>query len=178
MTAAVAVLPPVPMTAPATARATERDATLLGYLGLLPFAACVLVVWTSPLVFSPGFAGGWLHWTMLYAAIILSFMGGARWALAMLADGRRSAPMSGLLAAVAPALLAWLMVIPSNFGPVVFPYSFRLTVLGLGFVALWFEDRHGVRAREAPAWYGRLRTRLTFWVCLSLAFVVLRLLTY
>ena len=158
---------------------TERDATLLGYLGLLPFAFCVAVVWTSPLVFSADFAGGWLHWTMLYAAIIHSFMGGARWSLAMLGEGkRRDEPMSGLLAAVAPALLAWLMVIPSNFGPLVFPYSFRLTVLGIGFALLWLEDRRGVRAGEAPAWYGTLRTRLTFWLLLSLAFVVLRLLTY
>ena len=156
---------------------TERDATILGYLGLLPFAACMAVLWGSPWAFPPAFAGGWLHWTMLYAAIILSFMGGARWSLAMLGEGKRpGAPMSGLLAAVAPALLAWIAVVPEGFVPITLPYSARLALLGVGFAALWVEDQHGVRAGEAPAWYGRLRTRLTFWVLVSLAFVLLRLL--
>ena len=165
--------------APVSAPAAERDATLLGYLGLLPFAACVAVVWASPSVFSPRFAGGWLHWTMLYAAIILSFMGGARWSLAMMVtNARPGTPMSGLLAAVAPALLAWAMVVPEGLLPVSLPYPFRLAVLGVGFALLWAEDRRGVRAGEAPRWYGTLRTRLTFWVLVSLGFVVLRLLTF
>ena len=158
---------------------TERDANLLGYLGLLPFAFCVLVLWASPFAVPVSFASGWLHWTLLYAAIILSFMGGARWSLAMLGEGRRpDEPLSGLLAAVAPALLAWVMVVPEGFSGLALPYPLRFLVLGIGFALLWVEDRRGVRAGEAPAWYGTLRTRLTFWVLMSLAFIVLRLLTY
>ena len=157
---------------------TERDANLLGYLGLIPFGFGVLSVWLSPFVFSAGFAAGYLHWMLLYAAIILSFMGGARWSLAMLGGGRRGEPMSGLLAAVLPALLAWAMVVPQGFLGLGLSYAFRFVVLGIGFALLLIEDRRGVAAREAPGWYGTLRTRLTFWVLIALAFTVLRLLTY
>ena len=157
-----------------TAR-TERDAKRLGYAGLVPFAFAVLVAWAPGVPYA--FVQGYLGWTLYYAAIILSFMGGARWGLAMLAEGRRpDEPFSGLLAAVTPALLAWAAIVPGTLLPLPFPMTARLVLLALAFAGLLFEDLRGVKAGEAPAWYGVLRKRLTFWVLVSLGFVVVRLL--
>ena len=154
---------------------TERDANLLGYLGVLPMAFAAFVLWLSPGVFSQAFAASYLQWTLYYAAIILSFMGGARWSLAMMSpEARPDEPLSGLLAAVIPALLAWAAAVPWTL--VQAPYTARFGVLGLGFVLILVEDLRGARAGDSPAWYGALRGRLTFWVLLSLGFVLLKLI--
>jgi hypothetical protein len=152
----------------------ERDATLLGFGGVLPFAFGAIVAWFSPSVFPGAFATYMLLWVLIYGAVILSFMGGARWALAMLSDGATGTPMSGLLTAVTPALLGWLAAVPAQLLPVPMPYWLRFSLLAAGFIGLWAEDRIGVARGEAPAWYGRLRTRLTFWVLIAVAFIVAR----
>lgn len=155
---------------------TERDAKLLGYAGLIPFAFAALIAWLPGVPVS--FLGGYVGWTLYYAAIILSFMGGARWGVAMMADGRRQdEPFSGFLAAVTPALVAWVALVPDALLPISFPLSVRLILLIAAFGGLLVEDLRAVRAGEAPGWYGGLRVRLTFWVAVSLAFVVVRLLT-
>ena len=157
-----------------TAR-TERDAKTLGYAGLLPFGFAALIAWVPGVPF--GFVSGWLGWTLYYGAVILSFMGGARWGIAMLADGRRpDEPFSGFLAAVTPALIGWFAVVPQSLVPVQFPLSARLILLMAAFAGLLAEDLRAVRAGEAPRWYAGLRKSLTFWVLISLGFVVIRLI--
>lgn len=154
---------------------TERDARVLGYGGLLPFGFAALIAWLPGVPFA--FVSGWLGWTLYYGAVILSFMGGARWGIAMLADGKRpDEPYSGFLAAVTPALLAWVALVPQTLLPVAFPLSARIVLLMLGFAGLLIEDLRAARAGEGPAWYASLRKRLTFWVLISLGFVVVRLL--
>ena len=155
---------------------TERDAKLLGYAGLLPFAFGAIIAWMPGVPIS--LRTSCLEWTLLYAAIILSFMGGARWGVAMMADGRRSgAPFSGFLAAVTPALAAWAMVVPEALLPFASPASVRFAVLIAAFAGLLAEDLRAVRAGEAPDWYGRLRVRLTLGVVVALALVIVRLVT-
>ena len=155
---------------------TERDAKLLGYAGLLPFAFGAILAWVPGAPIS--FVVGYLGWTLYYAAIILSFMGGARWGVAMMADGRRRGePFSGFLAAVTPALVAWVAVVPQGLLPVAFPMSARIVLLMVAFAGLLAEDLRAARAGEGPGWYAGLRMRLTFWVLIALGFVVVRLLT-
>ncbi|MBB4658283.1 DUF3429 domain-containing protein [Parvularcula dongshanensis] len=149
----------------------RRDAQALGYAGLLPFAAGALAPWVFP-----AFANAFLGWLLAYGAVILSFMGGARWALAMTSpEARQGRLFSGLLAAVAPALLAWAMLVPEAILPI--PLAFRLIVLGVGFALLLLDDRAGARAGEGPAWWAPLRTRLTIGVEAALAVAALRALT-
>ena len=62
----------------------EERATWLAYAGLLPFLGTALYIWFSPLIFPANYAYALLRWELLYGAIILSFMGGIRWGLAML----------------------------------------------------------------------------------------------
>ena len=156
----------------------ERDAKLLGYAGLIPFAGGALLAWVPGVPVA--FLSGYLGWTLYYGAIILSFMGGARWGLAMIEaerGARPGEPFSGLLAAVTPALIGWVAIVPPALLPLAFPTSARLILLSAGFAGLLAEDLRAQRqARAAPRWYAALRVRLTFWVLLALAFLVVRLL--
>ena len=159
-----------------TSAKTERDAKLLGYAGLIPFGFGAIVAWVPGVPIS--FVQDYLGWTLYYAAIIVSFMGGARWGLAMMADGRRGGePFSGFLAAVTPALAAWVAAAPQGLLPLAFPMSARLVLLMAAFAGLLAEDMRAARGGEGPRWYAGLRVRLTFWVLVALGFVVVRLLT-
>eukprot|EP01037_Dinobryon_pediforme_P036570 gene36569-43578_t len=61
--------------------AIPRSALVLGWLGVIPFAVCAALASTGGVV-PPGAA---LHALVLYGVVILSFMGGAHWGLAMAA---------------------------------------------------------------------------------------------
>jgi Protein of unknown function (DUF3429) len=98
----------------------------------------------------------------LYGAVILSFMGGVQWGLAVAAspaanDWRRY----GL--SVIPALVAW--------GGLWIGGTTSLYLLMAGFAALLAYDLWTVQQGEAPAWYGRLRSALTATVVICLAAV-------
>ena len=142
-------------------------AATLGWLGVIPFAALSVSA-----VF---------HWVMLsqnavdaliaYGAIILSFMGGVRWRVAMAATANRSSPAAGKLAiSVVPALAA--------FGCWLLPRHASLIGLIIGFAALLAydlrNDPDGETNRLMPAWYPRLRLRLTsaVLICLGAAAVL------
>ena len=85
-----------------------RPAFVLGWLGVLPFAAFALSAATGG-VLPPGTAMSGL---VLYGAIILSFMGGAQWGLAMVTSRSDPNAMRARLAiSVLPALGP-----PSAFG--------------------------------------------------------------
>lgn len=131
-------------------------ALLLGAAGVIPFAGLALVIALGGVgLLAPEQAERVLR---LYAALILSFMGGAQWGLA---SARRPAPSArSLTVAVLPALFAWAtFLIPSGPG---------LLALSGAFLALMLYDLWTVRRGEAPAWYGRLRIGLTLAVVGSL----------
>jgi hypothetical protein len=140
-------------------RPAPRYASLLGYLGLLPFAAGGLGVWLAPAA-TAALAGRAL---VAYAAVILSFMGAVHWGLAMHAShpGRDRQ----LAWSVVPALIAWIALL--------LPALVALPLLLVSFAVLNAADRGAARAGAAPGWYPELRLPLTIGVvvCLGLAWL-------
>jgi hypothetical protein len=87
-----------------------------------------------------------------YAAIILSFLGGIRWGLAVASADRPEAGMHFMLS-VMPSLAAWILL--------VLPEPWRLTSLGCLSLALGPLDRGLVLSGFAAPWLGRLRLLLS-----------------
>jgi Protein of unknown function (DUF3429) len=139
-----------------------RAALILGLAGALPFLAGALQVATGwPM--GPRSTGPALYLLTIYGAIILSFMGGAQWGLAVAISVRRdndgdngwhgAASWRRYGLSVVPALIAW--------AGLWFAARTGLMVLVAGFVTLLVYDLWSVAQGEAPAWYGRLRFGLT-----------------
>ena len=140
--------------------AIPRAALVLGWLGVIPFAAFSLLALTGG-VLPPGAA---LHALVLYGVVILSFMGGAHWGLAIAPDEASSRVSAMRLAlSVLPALAGFAL----SFLPAVA----ALVGLSAAFVALLAYDVAAARAGAAPAWYPALRLQLTgaVVICLLLA---------
>jgi hypothetical protein len=139
---------PIPPDAPPAA-------TWLGLAGAIPFVALALAAIAGQdmvlgLATMPALIG--------YGAVILSFLGGIRWGLAM-PDPRGAAQAAGLVQSVLPSLLAWAALLA--------PPTAGLVMLCLGFVAQGVADR-AFGSPLAPAWFARLRTLLTAIVAVSL----------
>jgi len=132
-------------------------ALVLGVAGLIPFVALPLGAWLR--VVAP--AADHVTALIAYAAVILSFMGGVQWGLAMRAAPSVPGPAALHYAiSVLPALLAW-----SAFS--LDPRT-GLVLLATGFVALLAYDLWTIRRGLGPAWYAPLRLGLTAVVVLSL----------
>ncbi len=137
-------------------------AAWLGGAGALPFIAGVaLYIAGEPLLAAWGVAA-----LRAYGAVILSFMAGIHWGLAMADSGTgagQGASWGRLGLSVTPALIGWLaLLVPRGPG---------LVLLAVTFTALLAIDLVAVRRGMAPAWYPRLRWPLTCIVvaCLLLA---------
>ncbi|MEO1207559.1 MAG: DUF3429 domain-containing protein [Pseudomonadota bacterium] len=141
----------------------------LGLSGLIPFVAL-----SASLVIDTGINRSWATLALLtYGAIILSFMSGVHWGLAMrgpLPDLETddtiegSAPGTAVLPyamSVLPALAGWFAVITLNPGP-------AMAVIAASFAALLAYDLRMINQRFAPRWYAVLRFPLTVVVVLSL----------
>lgn len=157
-------------------------ATLLGYGGLLPFVFTAILLWTSPYLVPFGLAGQVMQWELYYAAIILSFMGGVRWGLAMMEPTIQPISefsIARLTGSIAPALIGWLALVPDWFIPFGDPgYALRHAIVLFAFIYLMISDLQAVRDGAAPAWYGPLRRKLTFFLGLLLALIILRLIMW
>ena len=133
--------------------APSAVAWMLGLAGLIPFLAGAALQWFSP----PG-------WRMLaglalltYGAVIVSFLGGIHWGLAM----RSAQPTSARLVwGVVPSLLGWLAVLLDS------PWGQAVLVLSL--IACFSVDRSSYRALGVQAWLP-LRALLTSVASLSVA---------
>jgi hypothetical protein len=130
-------------------------AIVLGGLGVLPFLASAIAMYfaynanTMFSVFSN------------YAAVILSFLGGIRWAFAVNGQLQKI----DLVFAVIPSLLAWCSLS--------MPPTLALTGFILGFIAMAYLD---VFARPLALSRGFLRLRLWITLCVvGLHFLVLAL---
>lgn len=147
-----------------------RSAQLLGFGGVIPFVGTSVVIWT---MWPSEMGQTALQAQLVYAAIILSFLGGIRWGSVMqrLGHFKRRAPeglAKELSLSVVPTVVAWIAL----FGPA----EAALIVFVLFFVAQAASDLRAVRAGEAPDWYQPLRLQLTLFVCAALLASLIRLL--
>jgi len=129
------------------------EALVLGVGGLIPFVglAGVIVLGTAHPALDAWRA------LALYGAVILSFMGGVHWGLAL-----KGTVGTGYSASVVPAIVAWLAVVALPPRPAV-------TAIAIGFALLLLYDIKTVKQGGVPVWYSPLRVWLTTIVLASLA---------
>ncbi|WP_306142428.1 DUF3429 domain-containing protein [Roseibium sp. MMSF_3412] len=143
-------------TAAAKADAMPLSAKWLGATGAIPFVATAIVA-----AFGPENWSAWaVHALAYYGAVILSFLGGIHWGLAISNDGTAKISAVRLCWSVVPSLIAW--------GALLLPLFYGLAVLTAAFgLALFVDTRAGTRA-VVPSWFPDLRTALSVAVIASL----------
>ena len=140
-------------------RQSNAIALKLGYGGLLPFVLGAALIWIVRADVHAYVAEA----LSAYAAVILSFLGGIHWGLAMLFQTRlqtetKVAPTSMYVWGVLPSLVAWVAVI--------MPAYAGLVIQGLGLVICYLVDRKVYPRYGVSAWL-TLRFRLTVVASLS-----------
>jgi hypothetical protein len=132
-------------------------ALFLGLSGAVPF----LVGATLPAFGFTLLAGVPVRVAMLvYGAVILSFLGGIRWGMALRDDNPDRQALQ-FVVSVVPSLVGWVAVLIGTLP--------GMALLAVAFAAQGFLDLRFTEAGRAPAWFGRLRLLLTVLVVGSLA---------
>jgi hypothetical protein len=141
-----------------TAR-VPASAAWLGGLGALPFLGLA-----GAAAFLSGSHRGLASQALeAYGAVILSFLGGVHWGLAMgshRGQGDRTGLAPRLVVSVAPSLVGWLAVLVGG--------STGLAILAVGVAAMLFVDLRATRLGQAPPWYPKLRIPLSLVVIAAL----------
>jgi hypothetical protein len=121
---------------------------LLGYLGLIPFIVSSALIWI------PLYHHTALESLSIYAAVILTFVGGVHWGIAVLRTQQTSSlrVSSQFIFSVVPSLIAWITIVFIN------PYA--LIILAISFVLFWLIEKLHYQ-QPLPAWYSQLRNHLT-----------------
>lgn len=128
-----------------------RLALALAYAGLLPFVAGAALIWIVRADALPHVGAA----LSAYAALIVSFLGGIHWGLAM----RSAQPAPGEFGwAIAAALVAWIAVL--------MPFDAALVIHGVMLVVAYVVDRR-VYPRHGLAHWLTLRFRLSGVAALS-----------
>ncbi len=140
---------------PADAGTIPKMPLLLGLGGLLPFWGLALLLYLPHQYLSHQVPWGRTASDLAlatYAAIIVSFLGGIRWGVAVAAAARSDA-IGQYAIAVVPSLVAWALLVA--------PEPWRLVGLGILALALGGFDQNLVSSAFAPPWFGRLRLILS-----------------
>jgi hypothetical protein len=138
------------------------SALWLGLAGLIPFYASAFGAGAP----NAGFARLCLIGFSIYAAVILSFLGGARWGLE-LARAPNAPSLRRLCFSVAPSIGGWAVAIASAAAPSATGIAAAIAIM---FLLQFIWDAAAGRENIAPAWYSRLRGTLTGGVLLACAF--------
>ncbi|HFB2048299.1 MAG: DUF3429 domain-containing protein [Hyphomicrobiaceae bacterium] len=136
---------------------TPLAALVWGWAGVIPFVVMTFVLVLADEIWKPK-----IELVLpLYSAVILTFMGGVHWGIAM----------------VKIHTSLWLYstgIIPSIFAiiSILLPSYYAVLVLISGFIILLATDIYLVSFEALPSWYGNLRIYLTLAVliCLTSAF--------
>ena len=131
---------------------------ILAVTGIIPFAAAAGVAAFSEDIIRAAQARLWLA---VYAAVILSFLGGVRWGLAMRAEG--FSPLV-LCLSVLGSLAGWAFVLfgfSNTFSPALFAAVAALFALHWAWDV--FAGDH-----SAPTWYQGVRTIASLGAIVSL----------
>jgi hypothetical protein len=154
-------MPNTPHGAPLRTRADQfvRAAWILGVGGLVPFVVGALLIATYNEIADPSYL--WLA-VSAWAAVILSFLGGARWGAALNETARKSPTTLAL--SVVPSLAAWALVqVPQ-------PWNFVGFAVAFSIQGVWDYTATREGRIEAP-WYAQLRLVLTAVVVLCMVAV-------
>ena len=120
----------------------------LGLAGLMPFWGLALALLAHSAL---GLATVRIDLALAtYAAIIISFLGGIRWGVAVAGGADDITPYA---ISVMPSLVAWAALAA--------PDPWRFVILGVVALVLGPIDLELVRSGRAPAWFGRLRLILS-----------------
>ena len=135
---------------------TRRTASWLGLAGVLPFLIGAIWAW----ILGGGDMADWLlRAVVAYGAVILSFLGGLHWGLAL---RDQDAGSSHYIISVVPSLLAWLALL--------LPLGPALTLLTICFAGQLVVD---LLRLQLPAWFRNLRALLTLLVVVALVVALL-----
>jgi len=127
------------------------EAWALGIAGLLPFVLGAVGLWSLP----PEWVGFAALALLTYAAVIVSFLGGIHWGLAMpLAQTRRGLLIWGVL----PSLLAWAGLLLNS--------AWGLLLMAASLLLCYIVDCKVYRSLRLDSWLS-LRALLTFVAVLS-----------
>jgi len=123
-----------------------------GLAGLLPFVAGAAFSWFDSTTATPtiGVSGPTLLLT--YGAVILSFLGGIRWGVAM-QHGQLINNWTVVAWAMVPSLLAWTAILVSP--------KIGLPVLATGLILQFVVDFRSTKTQITPPWFLKLRVILT-----------------
>lgn len=144
-------------TASAMAEAMPLPAKWLGVTGAVPFVITALVA-----AFGPENWSAWAAYALAcYGAVILSFLGGIHWGLAISNSGTARISAERLCWSVVPSLIAWSALL--------LPLFAGMMTLAAAFALALFVDLNTTTRALVPSWFPRLRTGLTIAVIASLA---------
>lgn len=136
---------------------SKRMAWLLSLAGVMPFAGLAIVLVFAPREYPQfGLAGIAL---LIYGAIILSFLGGIRWGIALTRAEGRSATQVFVLSVIAP-LTGWVAVFVDQ------PGGFIL--LAIAFLAHGIWDYGAWCTDVMQEWFVKLRMMVSGIVIASL----------
>lgn len=122
-----------------------RSVLVYGLLGLIPFLAPPLIS-----LFTPSHAGILGLVSLIYGALILSFLGGARWGQ----EVARSEPRAGVITlSMLPTLVGFGLLLATSVDR---PAQLLAMAMLLGLQFFWDAGSQGL-----PGWYPRLRLILT-----------------
>jgi len=132
-----------------TSPQVPRGPLLLGSAGALPFVAAFV---TTLLLGEAmhDIAGKVL---IAYAALILSFLGGIQWGLAMAEYGGEGGLTDRYALSIFPVLIAWSALLA--------PLSLGYWILAAGFLWALVMDILALRTGFAPLWYRYIRIPLS-----------------
>lgn len=147
--------------APSPQMQVPTAAKWLGAVGAIPF---VFLAFVGPFL-EASFEERAYFGLVAYGAVILSFLGGIHWGLAISDAGpnqSNSATFARLGISVVPSLVGW--------GALFLSKPLDLSVLATAFLGLLFIDLHAGKKAQTPAWYPNLRFPLTIVVTTLLTF--------
>jgi hypothetical protein len=144
-----------------SANLNKRLSHQLGFAGLIPFLLMMLGVWFADVSWLGDFVKGQLA----YGIVILSFLGGIHWGVALLSGSLADADIKKALTwGVTPSLIAWSATLFGGFG---------FAVLMAGFITALQVDKQMYPVYGIPDWMLSLRKKLTVVVVLSLMLTVI-----
>ncbi|MEM8936003.1 MAG: DUF3429 domain-containing protein [Pseudomonadota bacterium] len=150
----------------------QTEMTTLGFLGLIPFWAGALALWASPMIVPVFVALDFHRIALAYGALIVAYLAGV-------GSGGGLSPDKSQYRSFLPGQLivlgAFAVLILGGVFQFALGDAWRHVVIIVLLVYLLLRDLAAVTEGRLPAWYGKLRVRLTFWASAALILIALRL---